>query len=485
MSRVFDVVVIGAGPAGMSTAISLKRFDVSVLVVDEQSCPGGQIWREVEKVSQTPTGKLLGDEYQSGSKLVSEFRRCGAVYQPQTKVWKIESGWKVFLKVEGQLERIDTSYVVIATGAQERPAPFPGWTLPGVLTVGAAQVLLKNAQEIPQAPVWVVGSGPLTLLYMVQLLKAGGHIAGWIDTSASGLWRRVLPHLFTACCNLKMLSKGIYWLLKLRAAGVHPIRKVTSWKAIGNSQVEAIEYTTTNGEQCHHPAKVVLTHEGVIPQIYISQSLGCEHVWHAGQSCWVPKLNRFGETSQSGIFVAGDGANIGGVKLALYRGEQVALGIARKLERLTDSSLCKKIDEIERKSRPFIRLRPMLDAMYPPAAQIFNPADETIVCRCELLSAGDIRKEAHRGVAGCNQLKAFTRAGMGPCQGRQCGTVINHLIAQAQQKPVTEVETIRIRPPLKPITLGELATLHDNKSVIAPNLKIESKPETAQEGYRT
>ncbi len=456
----YDVVVIGAGPAGMSAAITLRQSGISVLVVDEQSMPGGQIWREVERVATTATGQLLGEAYQEGTHLTRQFRKSGAIYQPNTQVWKIEPGWQVFLKHQGEVSQVEARRVIVAIGAQERPAPFPGWTLPGVLTVGAAQVLLKNAREIPSEPVWIVGSGPLTLLYMVQLLKAGGKIAGWVDTTQHGLLRRMLPHSRAALKNVKTLSKGLMWQLKLRYSGVWPIRNVTSWKAEGNDQVESIVYTTKAGKTYQHDAHVILSHEGVIPQVYITQSLGCEHAWHPGQHCWIPKLDRYGETSVNGIYVAGDGANIGGVELARLRGEQVALRIAQQLERITQSEAKENAQQIGSKSRHLSCLRPMLDAMYPPAKQVLSPADETIVCRCESLTAGKIRSEARKGVAGCNQLKAFTRAGMGPCQGRLCGAVVSQLIAEVQHKRVETIETLHVRPPLKPITFGELATLN-------------------------
>ena len=105
----------------------------------------------------------------------------------------------------------------------------------------------------------------------------------------------------------------------------------------------------------------------------------------------------------------------------------------------------------------------MLDALYPPRADILKPSDDTIVCRCEELTAGDIRKATAIALPGPNQLKAFTRAGMGPCQGRQCGYTISNIIAEAQQKPVAEVGFYRVRPPLKPITLAEVASLNTDE----------------------
>lgn len=151
--RSFDAVVVGAGPAGMSAAIGLRAHGLSVLVVDEQPAPGGQIWRAVEAVAPTTTGALLGEEYLAGAELASRFRSCGASYEPETRVWQVESEWKVYMTRRGQAELVETGHVILAMGAQERPAPFPGWTLPGVMTVGSAQILLKTSRQIPSEPV--------------------------------------------------------------------------------------------------------------------------------------------------------------------------------------------------------------------------------------------------------------------------------------------------------------------------------------------
>ncbi len=460
MTRKFDVVVVGAGPAGMSAAIGMRALGLSVLVVDEQPAPGGQIWRAVESVAPTATGAILGDEYRAGSDVAMRFRACGAVYEPQTQVWQIEPGWRVFMKRNGQADVVRADQVVLAIGAQERPAPFPGWTLPGVLTVGAAQILLKTSRQVPSDPVWIVGSGPLPLLYMAQLLRAGGRIAGWLDTSPPGEWRRALPWLGSALADWPEIGKGMAWLREIRRAGTRRIRGVQSLCALGDGRLQELEYRQLNGKTTRVPASVLLSHEGVVPSIHMTQALGCTHTWNNQQRCLMPELDDWGQTSKTGVFVAGDGAGIGGAKAACVRGELVALGVAQQAGRLPVETAIVQAAVLWERLRKLLRLRPMLDALYPPRASIFSPSDETIVCRCEELTAGDIRKAAAIGSPGPNQLKAFTRAGMGPCQGRQCGYTVTHIIAAEQNRSAADVGFQRIRPPLKPLTLGELASMN-------------------------
>ncbi|KCB34136.1 pyridine nucleotide-disulfide oxidoreductase [Bordetella hinzii CA90 BAL1384] len=459
MKREFDVVVIGAGPAGMSAAIRLREQHMRVLVVDEQPAPGGQIWRAVETVAGTRTGRLLGDEYRAGAALAEHFRQCGAVYEPQTQVWQIETGWHVYMTRGGRAQAVRADQVLLAIGAQERPAPFPGWTLPGVLTVGAAQILLKTSNQVPAAPVWVAGSGPLPLLYMAQLLRAGGQIAGWLDTSAPGAWRRALPWAGAALASWGDIRKGLGWLRELKAAGVRRVRGVTGLRALGEGALREIEYTLADGSLRREPASVLLSHEGVVPSIHMTRALECAHHWDARQSCLAPDLDDWGQTSREGVYVAGDAAGIGGALAACARGELAALGMALRAGRMTAQAAGQAAAPLREKLRGLLRIRPMLDEMYPPRAGIFNPPDETIVCRCEELTAGDIRRAARIGQPGPNQVKSYTRAGMGPCQGRQCGYTVAHIVAAEERRPVSEVGFYRIRPPLKPLTLGELASL--------------------------
>jgi hypothetical protein len=235
---------------------------------------------------------------------------------------------------------------------------------------------------------------------------------------------------------------------------------VTSLRAIGAARLEELEFTQAGGKTMRVPATVLLSHEGVVPSIHITQALGCAHSWNVQQACLSPVLDMWGQTSKQGVYVAGDGADIGGAKVACVRGELVALGIGRHARRVTPESAAAHAAALRKALRKLLRLRPMLDALYPPRESICHPTDDTVVCRCEEITAGDLRAAAAIAAPGPNQLKAFTRAGMGPCQGRQCGYTVAHIVAASQNRHVSEVGFYRIRPPLKPLTLGELASLN-------------------------
>ena len=457
-----DLLIVGAGPAGMAAAVTARKHGLSVTVLDDQPAPGGNIWRAVETVAATPRGVFLGQAYRSGKSVADAFRASGTGYEAGAQLWQIEPGFRAFVTRDGKARTLRARAVLLATGAQERPVPFPGWTLPGVLTVGAAQILLKTSGQVPAKPVWIVGCGPLPLLYATQLLAAGGRIAGVLDTAPAGQTARALRHLPRALVASGDVWKGLGWGRALRCAGVPILRHVAAIEALGADRVEGLRYRTESGAAAEVAAETVLVHEGVVPNIHAALSLGCAMAWNDDQDCYVPVLDGWGETSQDGVFIAGDGAGIAGATAACLRGALAALGIATKLGMLAAADATSEARPLRRRLGRELALRPLLDALFRPRPQVFAPADDTIVCRCEEVTAGQIRAMAKLGQPGPNQVKAFTRAGMGPCQGRQCGYTVTRLLATAEGRPPGEVGFYRARPPLKPVTLGELASLDED-----------------------
>lgn len=452
----YDVAIIGAGPAGMAAAVRLKALGASVAVIDEQPSPGGQIWRGVERNAHSPVFAALGADYEKGQALTAEFRASGVTYLPATQVWQIEDGWGLFLTSDGKARRLAARAILLANGAQERPTPFSGWTLPGVMTVGAAQILLKSGGMLPDGKVWIAGAGPLPLLYATQLLGLGGRIAGYLDTAQSPSLS-ALTLLPQAWRDLPGLLKGLGWLRGLRRSGLLT-SGVSDLKAEGNGRLQSLIWKTPKGEQ-RAEADVLLVHEGVVPRIHETLALGCAHAWNDTQRYFAPRLDAWGETSRPGLFVAGDASGIGGWKAAVASGKIAALGIAQRLGLVPDANALRRKAGLDGERRKALALRPFLDALYrPPKVQL---ADDVIVCRCEEVTAGAIRKAARASPPDPNAVKAATRCGMGPCQGRQCGYSVQGLLAEVHGVPVREVAFYNIRPPLKPVTLGEIAALQE------------------------
>lgn len=455
MSETWDVVVIGAGPAGLAAATLLAEQQTRVLLLDEQSEPGGQIYRGVERA--TAQLAALGEDYGYGTGLVARFRASGAAYRPGSVVWQVTPQREVWFSAAGRSHCVQAGTVVLASGAMERPVPVPGWTLPGVMTVGALQIMLKSSGMLPDQPFVVVGSGPLLYLLVQQCLAAGARPAAVLDTASRDNAWRALRHLPGALSGegRRYLAKGLALVAALRRSGVPRYARVSDVRIEGEDSVTGVAFRS--GGRTHRiEARLVALHEGVIPAQQVPRSIGCDFIWDAAQRCFAPITDEWGASSVDNVLIAGDACGIGGARAAEYAGRLAALEALRRIGRI-DAARRDALAVADRRARAaHLAVRRFLDVLYAPRTEILAPADDVTVCRCEEIRAGDVRAVVAQGCLGPNQAKAFLRAGMGPCQGRLCGPVVTELIAAARGVEPGEVGYYRIRPPLKPITVGEL-----------------------------
>ncbi|WP_347556878.1 FAD-dependent oxidoreductase [Robbsia sp. KACC 23696] len=457
-----DVAVIGAGPAGLACATRAAIAGLRVVVLDEQNAVGGQIYRAIEQ-NDAEHREILGPDYAVGALLADAFVKSGARHEPYASVWQVTRERTVHYLKAGKVASFSAKRVVLATGAMERPFPIPGWTLPGVMTAGAAQILLKGAASVPTEPPVLIGCGPLLYLLGWQYVRAGVPIRALVDTTRHEDRWRAKRHMLAALRSWPALSKGLQMMRSLRQAGV-PIYEAADdlriegrRDAAGDQQAAAVHFTVDGASQ-RIEADLFLLHQGVVPNTQFTQALRVKHRWDDAQLCFTPDSNEWGETDVAGIFVAGDGAGIGGAQAAMLRGELAAWEIASQLGVAPSSARDARIAEIRRLLADAMRIRPFLDSLYRPRKANRIPADDVIVCRCEEVSAGQLRAFVALGCLGPNQAKSYGRCGMGPCQGRQCGLTVTELIADARQVSPESVGYYRLRPPIKPLTLGELAS---------------------------
>lgn len=460
MSKSFDLAVIGAGPAGLAAAIRASASGLKTLVIDEQPEPGGQIYRAIEAASRAGRADRLGPDYVRGRDLIERFRSSAAHYQPSTQVWQIEPSWSIFASTASSTRVVSARHLLLAVGATERPMPFSGWTLPGVMTVGAAQIMLKTSGMVPKPPFWIAGQGPLVLLYATQLLDAGVRPDGLLLTTPKGAAARALPHVAGALAGWRHLRKGLAMMARLKRSGVPIVTGVDDVEAVGAEMLESIRYRRA-GSTRSVAATTLLVHEGVVPSTHMSLALGCAHDWDDVVGCLKPRLDDWGKASLSGLSIAGDCGGIGGAEAAAVQGEIAAIGAARALDKLDEAAAQREVAPLRSALRRHLAIRPLLDAVYRPRANLRTPGDAVIVCRCEERTAKDVRDAVAGGCLGPAQVKSFTRAGMGPCQGRQCALTLTALIASARGVSPAEAGYLRIRPPLKPVTIGELAALDE------------------------
>jgi thioredoxin reductase/bacterioferritin-associated ferredoxin len=450
----YDVVVIGAGPAGLAAAATAAETGLSTLLLDENVGPGGQVWRAIASTPVIEQDRL-GVDYWAGADLVRAVRSSGAEIIQRATVWSLDRHLEIGVSVGGASAFVKARRVIVATGALERPFPIPGWTLPGVMTAGAAQTMLKSSALVPDERTVIAGQGPLLWLLAAQILRLGGKIDRILDTTERRNYFSALPHAF-AFLTSPYFAKGLALMREVRAK-VPVVSAVSELVAAGDGQLATVSYVV-GGRRETMPTDLLLLHQGVVPNVNLAMAAGVEHRWDERQLCWSPVLDQNGNSSVDGIAIAGDGAGIGGAEAAVFRGRIAARAAVEALAPAAAAKLA-SIAALRTGLARAERGRVFLDTLFRPLPQFRIPSGDTIVCRCEEVTANDILDSVAIGATGPNQLKAYRRTGMGPCQGRLCGLTVTELMAQARGKSPQEIGYYRLRAPVKPITLAELAAV--------------------------
>ncbi|SDV48031.1 FAD/NAD(P)-dependent oxidoreductase [Chitinasiproducens palmae] len=453
-----DLIVIGAGPAGMAAAATAGELGLKVVVLDEQARAGGQIYRNVG-IAGPRVRTLLGSDYEAGGALLKRFEQAAVDVRNGALVWDIARDGTVSMLRAGRAEQLRADHVLLASGAMERPSPIPGWTLPGVMNAGAAQIALKSGPSIPDGKIVLAGTGPLLLLVACQLLAAGAQLKALVETAPRENRLAALRALPAALRAPKPLLKGLRMLATLRRAGVPWYKHATELAVVGDERAREFRFLHED-RHVVVPADVVLLHHGVIPNPQLTRLLRLEHRWSDAQLAWQPVRDAWGASSLDRVWLAGDGAGIDGARAAEATGTLAALGIAHALGRIDQGTRDARANPWQRQLLRERAVRPFLEALYRPPHWVGSPADDALVCRCEEVTAGRIREMARMGCAGPNQTKFFSRCGMGPCQGRLCGTTVTQILAEARDESPQRIGAYRVRAPIKPIPLDALAGMH-------------------------
>jgi len=459
MTTIYDAVIVGAGPAGLACSTTLAANGLEVAVLDEQAAPGGQIYRNISR-SSAGQQAVLGDDYIYGLKLLRAFEDASLTYLPQSRVWQADSNGDVCFSRYGTSQKINGRFLVLCTGAMERPVPFPGWTLPGVMTCGGMSNLYKDSGLVPSEPLVLAGSGPLLWLVAEHLLTLDAPIKAIFDTAPMTHVFAALKEAPAAVRRADFLLKGVKMIadvyLTARKKKIKIYRNVSGLRGEGNEKLQTVR-ATVGGRQLSIDATTLLVTEGIIPNTSLLRQVGCTHEWNPVQRFWYPRTNANGNSNFSKVFVAGDGAFVHGAKSAEYKGQLAGLTIARELHRLSSDEYQQQSEPVRQELKQDLFPRPFIDALYRPGKTLFSLADSTIVCRCEGVTAGRIRELVKTGHTDHNEIKAIIRCGMGPCQGRMCSSAVHELIVEGSGIAPEKARQHRLRPPIKPVNLLELA----------------------------
>jgi NADPH-dependent 2,4-dienoyl-CoA reductase/sulfur reductase-like enzyme len=487
LAPAYDLVIVGGGPAGLSAAVEAATHGLAVLLADENEAPGGQIYRGVARATAADLA-LLGADYAKGHGLVDQFLKSDVTYARRATVWSVapadeEVGdgaheLEVGISFGGVARTIGAHRVVLATGALERPFPIRGWTLPGVMAAGAAQILMKTSGLVPSGRTILAGTGPLLYLLASQLLRAGASLTAVVDTTPQENFRSALPHALAFATSSYGL-KGAKLLLEVLSR-TRVVRGATALAALGSAGFEALQVHC--GEKTLRiEADLLLLHQGVVPNLNLTLAAGCDYAWEEGPAAFRPIVDGRGTSTVRGISIAGDAGGIVGAPASAVQGEIAGLTAAFELNRIPHNIYERRRSELAKRLARALRGRAFIERCFRPGKAFRVPEhDDAIVCRCEEVSAGRLREVAALGVQGPNQMKAFTRCGMGPCQGRLCGLTAAELLADCRGVSPSTVGYYRLRPPVKPVPLCELAALPQTDAAVVAVAGFVETPRQAR-----
>ncbi|QGW80354.1 NAD(P)/FAD-dependent oxidoreductase [Variovorax paradoxus] len=448
-------VVVGAGPAGVRAAQALVAHGLRPVVIDEASRAGGQIYRRPpSSLAERSANVLYGFEARRADAVHTAFDalRERIDYRADSLVWNAQGGrLDVLHGPTRSTSSVPYGQLIVATGATDRVLPVPGWTLPGVYTLGGAQVALKfQGCAIGQRVVFM-GTGPLLYLVAYQYAKAGAKVAAVLDTS------RLADQLAATPAMLRqpaVFAKGVYYVAWLRAHGVALHGGVRPLRVLGDATENRVAGVAWHDGQEERTLACDAVGFGYAlrSETQLADLLGCRFEFAPLHRAHLPVRDAAGRSSVRGVYLAGDGAGIMGADAAEWAGERAALALLADGGAAIDAA---RAAMLERKLHKLGAFRQGLERAFPvPHDWAAHAPDELVVCRCENITAGTLRQTvAENGADEMNRLKALSRVGMGRCQGRMCGVAAAEILAHATGQPVQQVGRLRGQAPIKPIPI--------------------------------
>lgn len=447
------VVIIGAGPAGVRCAQTLAAAGLRPTVVDESRRDGGQIYRRQPDNFTRPYAQLYGTEAGRAQSLHASFDalRGQIDYHPNTLAWNI-ADQAVHVVCDEQASTLPFDALVICAGATDRLMPVKGWQLAGTYSLGAAQIALKAQACAIGSRVVFMGTGPLLYLVASQYLKAGANVAAVLDTSPLAGRFAALPKLLA---RPSVLLNGAALVASIKRAGVQVLTGITPVEITGDpaTGVQGVAVSDASGATHTFACDAVAMGYHLRPETQLADLARCAFHFDPETRQWLPEVREDGRTSVAGIYLAGDGMRVLGADAAEIAGRLAAMAVLKDLGLAVADG---EIQTLRAQQAKMERFRQGLAQAFPwPAQQAAQLPDEAIVCRCEAITAGELRRVVcDMGAQEANRAKAFSRVGMGRCQGRYCAHAGAEVIAHAASIPLEQVGRLRGQAPVKPLTIS-------------------------------
>ena len=330
-----DVAVIGAGPAGLSAALAAAELGLKVTLIDESPAAGGQYL--VDRPGESAPPSVSAAE-RRGHALLRRLADAPVAWRAETLAWHLESDLTLWLYRRGEATSpLRAGAVILASGAREQAVPFPGWTLPGVMTVGAAQLLAKRHGILPGKRVLLAGSGPLLLPAAAKLAELGAEVVGVLEATHPGAW---LPYAPAAWGQWDRFGEGWHYLQAMRRAHIPYRFGRTVVAAEGEGRVERAVVARLDaqgrplpGSTETIPVDALCVSFGFTPNIELAQLAGAALGFEPRRGGWAPQVDAALQTTVPGLYVAGEVAGVAGAAAAMLDGRLAALAAARRLGR--------------------------------------------------------------------------------------------------------------------------------------------------------
>ncbi|PZG02965.1 NAD(P)/FAD-dependent oxidoreductase [Micromonospora deserti] len=489
MPNAHDVAVVGAGPAGLAAAVEAAEAGLGVALIDTAGQPGGQYWRHYDENHARPDDRVGHRGWPVFTALrdrMYALRAAGRIrYLPGHQVWLITRGGSgaFTLRVTAATSTAATTErprdaagralvaraLILCPGGYDRQLPLPGWDLPGVMTAGGVQALLKGHRTPAGRRAVVAGTGPFLLPVATGLARAGVRVAAVVEANGTLGWLRDPVGLVSAP------GKGVEALQYTALMARHriPYRTRTLIREIlGTDRVEAVRIAKVDrdgrpiGPDEEILADLVALGWGFTPSLELPLMLGVETAKDVDGSL-VVAVDDLQRSSVDGLYVAGEATGVGGAALAVYEGRLGALALAAALGRPADPTVMRRLRSAVRRGRRFAAA---MHRTYPvPRTWPEWLSETTPVCRCEEVSYGDLRR-AHDdlGAEDARTLKMLARPGMGWCQGRVCGFATAGIAACLSRRESTaeDLRPLATRSLAVPVPLGELAALTEDTTPV-------------------
>ena len=461
MSTKARVIIVGAGLAGLAAARCLAEQGVKVRIFDENPHPGGQLLRSIPAASRS-TGGLWDSPRRRGLALLSWLRSRGIEILSQAQAVGSDGTGRVWVdSPRARLQELSAEAILLATGARETFLPFPGWTLPGVISTGGAQLLIKGSGVLPAPEMVIAGSGPLPPALAREVLQHKGRITALLDESrlidSLGLLK-LLPR------QLPRLLQGLGLQARLLRAGVFTRRQSRIVHARGDGHLAECTMARLDSSGAPLPGSErtlrtsgLAVGWGLVPNIELGREMGCRAEFNRSKGGWVLVVNESQETSVSGIYAAGEPTGIAGGSKALQEGEMAGLAIACSLTgRLSreDRRRWNRLRKHLKQEQDFGVFLNRLSCI--PAAGYRSIPKDTTICRCEQIRLPEILASIHLGFSTVASVKKATRCGMGRCQGRTCAPILQEILMAHPEAAQTPPTPLSVRSPVKPVALESL-----------------------------